>query len=139
VKVTLIEEEVKGKKRVSVTNDDAIAKEMTKLLKELNIKRPGLNFYGLRHGFQTVAEERAGDPAAIRCVMGHADESGDMSAHYREGIADDRLRKVAEAVRGWLIPIPPGPSQVEPEEEEPDIVKFPGERVSGKGKEAMIR
>ena len=40
--------------------DSPITKEMTKLVKKLNIERQGRNFYGLRHTFQTIGEE-AGD------------------------------------------------------------------------------
>jgi len=34
--------------------DDAISKEMRKLLDQLNIYRPRVNFYALRHTFETV-------------------------------------------------------------------------------------
>jgi integrase len=107
VKVELVEEEIGSKKKVSIVNDDAIAKEMAKVLKKLNLKRPGLNFYALRHGLQTVAEERAADPAGIRLIMGHADESNDMSSRYREDVSDERLRKIVDAVREWLFPREP--------------------------------
>jgi mono/diheme cytochrome c family protein len=35
--------------------------------------------------------------------MGHAPNSGDMSAAYRERIDDDRLRAVVKYVRQWLL------------------------------------
>lgn len=104
VKVTMHEDERPDGTKVPVTvNDDAIAKEFAKLSKRLKLKRPGLGVYALRHTFQTVAEERAGDAAAIRIVMGHADNANDMSSHYREEVGDGRLVKVAAAVRDWLF------------------------------------
>src|SRR5262249_5057649 len=36
------------------TYDNPVSKEMGKLLKELGIRRKGLNFYALRHTFETV-------------------------------------------------------------------------------------
>ena len=36
--------------------------------------------------------------------MGHAPHSNEMSAVYRERIDDDRLKAVADHVRGWLWP-----------------------------------
>jgi integrase len=88
--------------KVRVVQDDAITKEMRKLVKKLGIDRPGVAFYALRHGFQTIGEE-AHDAAAVHFIMGHAEDAGDMSAHYRERISDQRLRAVAEYVRRWLF------------------------------------
>jgi len=56
----------------------------------------------LRHGFQTVGDG-AKDPIAVRFIMGHADLGNDMSAVYREGVDDERLRAVTEHVRKWLF------------------------------------
>ncbi|MCY2988510.1 MAG: hypothetical protein NTY19_11675 [Planctomycetota bacterium] len=82
------------------TPDDAIAKEFVKLLNRLGLKRPGLGFYALRHTLRTVADE-CGDFPAIDIIMGH--QRDDMASRYRERIGDDRLRAVAEHVRGWLF------------------------------------
>ena len=71
---------------------------MAKLLKELKLKRPGLNFYTLRHVFRTVADATR-DPVAIDLIMGHTDPS--MAAHYRERIDDSRLRAITEHVRRY--------------------------------------
>lgn len=52
---------VRGKPWVKITenaNDDSIAKEFSKLLKDLLMKRPGLNFYGLRHLSRRWPRER---------------------------------------------------------------------------------
>ena len=67
--------------------------------KPLELKRPGLNFYALRHTFETIAGESM-DQVAVNHIMGHVDNS--MAAAYRERISDDRLRAVVEMVRGWL-------------------------------------
>jgi len=81
-------------------NDDAIAKEFAKVLKELKMKRNGLNFYALRHTFQTVGES-AGDLVAVRSIMGHVDTS--MSGLYREYVSEERLRAVVNYVREQLL------------------------------------
>jgi hypothetical protein len=43
---------------------------------------------------------------AVDYLMGHARD--DMASVYRERISDDRLRAVADHVRGWLFPVGPG-------------------------------
>jgi len=93
-----------GRAWVKVTangaNDDAIAKEFSKVLQELDMKRPGLNFYALRHTFQTVGES-SGDLVAVRSIMGHVDTS--MSGVYREFVSEERLRAVTDSVRRILL------------------------------------
>ncbi len=81
-----------------------ITHEMSDILKDAGIQRPGLGFYGLRHTFRTVADNTRDFPA-VRLVMGHADASIDDV--YREGIDDARLESVAEHVRQWLFGKPP--------------------------------
>ena len=83
------------------TNENPIAYEFGKLLRKLGINgRKRLGFYTLRHTFRTIADEARDQPAADY-IMGH--ESPHMSTHYRERIADDRLRAVAEHIRAWLF------------------------------------
>lgn len=79
---------------------DQVANQFAKLLKRLNLKRPGLNFYALRHGFETITGESR-DQVAVSAVMGHADQS--MAANYRERISDERLQAVVDAVHDWLF------------------------------------
>jgi integrase len=90
-----------GAPPVTVRFDDCIAKEVAKLLKELGIARPGLNFYALRHTFETVGGG-CRDQVAVNSIMGHVDES--MAAGYCEEVGDDRLKVVTDHVRGWLFP-----------------------------------
>lgn len=74
-----------------------------KLLKELELHRPGLGFYALRHTFQTVAEKTR-DKDAVRAIMGHAESATDMSTHYSEEPVDDsRLRAATDFVHSWLF------------------------------------
>lgn len=80
---------------------DSIGLQFSKLLRKLELKRAGLSFYGLRHGFETVAGESR-DQVAVDAIMGHVDAS--MAGHYRERISDERLQAVVDHVRGWLWP-----------------------------------
>ena len=82
--------------------DNPVSKEMAKLIKTLGMSRPGLNFYALRHTFETIGGETKDQPA-VSHIMGHSPLSGDMSAVYRETISDDRLKAVTEHVRKWLF------------------------------------
>jgi integrase len=82
--------------------DNPISKETAKLLKELGIHRPGLNFYALRHTFETIGGE-TDRQTAVDHIMGHAPKSDDMSAVYRERIGNDRLKAVTDHVREWLF------------------------------------
>jgi hypothetical protein len=65
------------------------------------LARDGRGFYALRHTFRTVADE-VGDRPAVDLVMGH-ENGADIATHYVERIGDERLRKVAEHVRGWAF------------------------------------
>ena len=76
-----------------------VADATRRLLKRLKLNRPGLGFYTLRHVFLTIAEE-SGDHIAVAHVMGHVVPG--MGTAYREKVSDERLRAVAEHVRGWL-------------------------------------
>jgi integrase len=81
--------------------DDAISKEMAKLLRKLKLRgRKGAGFYDLRRTFRTIADEAKDQPAADH-IMGH--EVAHMSAVYRQRISDERLRAVTEHVRSWLF------------------------------------
>jgi integrase len=64
------------------------------------VTRRGVNFYAIRHTFETVGGDSK-DQVAVDYIMGHARE--DMASVYREKIGDDRLRAVVEHVRAWLF------------------------------------
>ena len=83
------------------TADSPVTKEFRKLLDELNLHRPGLGFYALRHTFETIGGESR-DQVAVNHIMGHADNT--MAGVYRERISDDRLINVVNVVRRWLFP-----------------------------------
>ncbi len=83
------------------SSSNPISAETGKLLRKLGIQRRGVNFYSLRHTFQTIGDA-ARDPIATRHIMGHAESANDMSAIYREDVDDDRLRAVTDHVRAWL-------------------------------------
>jgi len=83
------------------TPDDAIGKELNKVLRNLELKRKGVCFYALRHTFETVGGKST-DQIAVNAIMGHIDDS--MAAAYREGISDERLRAVSDKVHDWLFP-----------------------------------
>jgi integrase len=79
-----------------------LSAEMGKLLHQLGINgRKGLGFYTLRHTFRTVADASKDQPA-VDHIMGH--ETPHMSAVYREGIDDERLKAVGDYVHDWLFP-----------------------------------
>lgn len=80
---------------------DSIALEFGKLLRKLKLKRARLNFYALRHTFETIAGESR-DQVAVDHVMGHARD--DTASLDRERISDERLRDVVNVVRNWLKP-----------------------------------
>ncbi|MFH1922440.1 MAG: site-specific integrase [Planctomycetota bacterium] len=77
-----------------------ITMRFRRLLRSLDLHRPGVGHYSLRHIFRTVADETLDFPA-VNLIMGHVDRT--MGATYRERIADDRLVAVVEHVRGWLF------------------------------------
>ncbi len=83
--------------------DSPITKEFAKLLDRLELRRPGLGFYALRHTTETIGGE-ARDQVALSHIMGHAPAASDMASVYRERIGDDRLLAVSEHLRAWLFP-----------------------------------
>ena len=68
----------------------------------LKIERPGVNFYALRHTFETIGGESR-DQVAVDAIMGHAPDTDDMASVYRERISDEWLKAVTDHVRAWLF------------------------------------
>jgi integrase len=87
-------------KVLQVKNDDALTKEIRKLVMALGIHRAGLSFYALRHAFETIGGDSR-DQVAVNSIMGHVDNS--MAGQYRERISDERLEAVTAHVRQWLF------------------------------------
>jgi hypothetical protein len=80
---------------------DAVNAAFGRLLDDLKLKRPGLQFYALRHSFRTIADATRDFPA-IDLIMGHVDHT--MGGRYRERIDNERLVAVSNHVRAWLFP-----------------------------------
>ncbi len=89
-----------SKVSVNGSPSDPIGGEFNKLLVELELKRPGVSFYALRHTTQTIADE-AGDAVITRLLMGHVDPS--MGGVYRERINPERVKRVCLHVREWVF------------------------------------
>ncbi len=81
--------------------ENPVTFEMARLLKKVGVHRPGVNFYALRHTFETIGGE-TGDQVAVDSIMGHAQD--DMASVHRERISDERLKAVTDYVRAWLFP-----------------------------------
>lgn len=82
--------------------DSPISNEIAKLTKTLGIKRQGVGFYALRHGVQTIGQQKL-DKDAVRYILGHVEDQNDMSAVYSEDRpSDERLKAVTDHVREWL-------------------------------------
>lgn len=90
--------------------NDEIAKQFSKKLKTVGLKRPGLGFYALRHTLVTIGEEIADKPALDR-ILGHADST--VRATYRERIEDFRLSSITEHVLRWLCAADPSDTVAE--------------------------
>lgn len=80
---------------------DSICDQFGKRLATLGMKRPRVNFYTIRHVFETIAGESR-DQVAVDFLMGH--KTPGMGSAYREAVSDERLREVVEVVRRWLNP-----------------------------------
>jgi integrase len=89
-------------------NIDSVSLQFRKLMKacDLNGHR---NFYCLRRTFETqgseVPDDQSPDQAAIDAIMGHAPDSDDMGAIYRQRISDKRLLRVTSNLHDWLFPV----------------------------------
>lgn len=83
-----------------VTYADRLRACFDSLLIALELKRPGIGFYTLRHSFRTMADP-VRDQHAIHRIMGHAIPG--MAGIYVEEISIDRLRVVTDHVRAKLF------------------------------------
>jgi len=90
----------RGNPWANETPNSPITRELKKLLRRLELLRPGLTFYSLRRTFQTAAESSLDFPA-ISSIMGHIHDNN-MAGIYRQTIVDERLTRVTAHVRSWL-------------------------------------
>jgi integrase len=90
-----------------------------RLLRQLDLHKPGRGFYALRHSHATVSGD-AKDQIATNAIMGHVD--GSMAGVYRERIEDDRLVAVVNHVRQWLLGLDDQAGS-EPEQQETGATK----------------
>ena len=74
---------------------DLIGGEFRQLVLKCGVTGTGKSFYSLRRTFRTIADAAGDQPAAV-FIMGHADSDDDMSATYRQGIDDKRLKAVSQ-------------------------------------------
>jgi integrase len=81
-------------------NHFPVSQEFRKLAQEAGVYRPSVGFLGLRHAFETIAGD-TGDQVAVDMVMGH--DRADMASIYRERVKDERIQKVCDAVRQWIL------------------------------------
>ena len=79
-----------------------ISYEFRKLCKKVGVYRKGNCFYSLRRTFQTVGDT-SGEHLAVKAIMGHVPDVNNMSAIYNQLVPDEKLQKVTEYVRGWLL------------------------------------
>ena len=82
------------------TNVDSVGLRFGRLLESPDLKRPGLNFYPLRHTFETIAG-KARDQVAVDAIIGR--EANDTASRYRARIGDGRLRAAMDYVRRCLF------------------------------------
>lgn len=81
-------------------SDDPVAKEFAKVVKAVGASKRG--FYCLRRCFETIGGDSR-DQIAVDFVMGHAPDTDDMRAVYRQMIKDGRIKRVVDYVRDWLF------------------------------------
>jgi integrase len=93
-----------------------LSEQFKKFLGPLGLHQKGRGFYTLRHVFETIGGESR-DQVAVDAIMGH--ERGEMAAHYRERVSDERLLNVVNVVREWLYPKP-----TEKSDDQPDVIQF---------------
>jgi integrase len=91
----------RGTSYINKTGGHRVAQEFAHLRDDCKVDR---TFYDLRRTFETIADNKSHDKDGVKALMGHAPASGDMSAVYRQGFDDDRLRSIVSHVRTWLYP-----------------------------------
>lgn len=83
---------------------DEVAEVFKKLRRKCCVQRMGVGFYAWRHMTETIAGEApnvSNLQVVVNHIMGHRD--GTMGGIYRESISDDRVKKVCQHVRKWIM------------------------------------
>ncbi len=81
--------------RLKYSNDNAVTKEFSKLLKKAGIEAPrGVGFYTLRRTAATWAA-KSGDPFAVQRLLGHADLK--MATTYVQDLSEQTDRVINES------------------------------------------
>jgi integrase len=78
---------------------DRVTREFRTLMARAGVD--GRSFYDLRRTFETIGGDSR-DQVAVDSIMGHAPDSSDMAAIYRQRVDDGRLQAVVNHVRTWL-------------------------------------
>jgi integrase len=94
----------RGTSYVNHTGGHRVAAEFAHLRDNVGIK--DRVFYDLRRTFETIADNLSRDRDGVKAIMGHAPDSGDMSAVYRQCFDETRLRCIVDLVHDWLYAEP---------------------------------
>lgn len=78
----------------------------TKAAEAAGVYKKGVGHYGLRHTLET---EGGTDQVAVDYIMGHVE--GSIAGDYREGVPDDRIKKVCQQMRKWFQAGRPRPAK----------------------------
>ncbi|WP_182865017.1 tyrosine-type recombinase/integrase [Rhodopirellula sp. JC639] len=87
-------------------NTSPIQQAFKKAAEAAGVYRKGVGHYALRHTLET---EGGTDQAAIDFIMGHVE--GTMAGEYREGVPDERVKKVCQQMRKWFKAGKPTPAK----------------------------
>jgi integrase len=98
-----LKDRTEGPVFVGCWNRHVIARAFQAVCVGCGVYREGVTtFYTLRRTFETVACSGDTPQHVIDVIMGHAPDSSNMAAIYRQKVFDDTLRKCTDHVRAWV-------------------------------------